>query len=1077
MSYASLIFKDSPEVVWALNEPTGDTIFTDGYVSGEDYNGEYLEDKYSRSPVPITYGGKVAVYNNGSYEDTYALDSSMFRIPSISKFTSATKSLSYTLEFWANIDFNQTSLPIGAFASIGFLDRNIDGGFFATQVFADSANGGAPTDDYSALIDGGGIAVLDATSRLGETPILRLSENSDTGVYIKDLDYLVFRLGDIGKQHYESVIHIPDFNKPLHIACVYTPTSIKIVVNGKSGNTVEITEDPFNTATSRDMFFCMPNKISGASEHFSGINFDTIAMYNVALNDEVLKRHFIYGVGYSITKSIIKGHSGTMYDAHLQNTPPLRKIDYSLQQTWSGRVQYANTEFRNSLLSTKSFASPNLYISNIDGTASYKDMINTEFIGESKAWDYISFPENSYSYLEVERYESITGGNTKQVSAKFRVDSDQPEENQQLLYVGSRTSTSALSFEIEGRNIIAKIIKNGENFVTPMEYELNASSSDFALSYSVNGNSLQISILDEAGEGYIWDIEEVGIFPLQDGYLRFGSKPIFFGSDIPINLGYNEVGRFTGQLRQIDIGYFTTAVQTWDEYPEKNNGDVYQVNFNKDFNKCDISTKGSFGTRISLIELVGPDNIGVPVNDIKMPIKIDVGSTSADITFNCGVLGLGNYVATGNIRNLHLPVIESNPMAEDVYFDIVGTVFTTDTITSPGQIEYLRVFTYPFVEDDEDNTYVEVRNNSANNNVRYYNGAKPFKSLCDFNKTTDLYRSYNTGYPVGNFSSTSSDGLDEKTPYVKIPYFGAAITTDVESKIYGVMFTGIIKEDGYEDSSLLKIDDIEIMSESIFANDDVSVYVNKELQSDESGYNKFVWNHFFVKFDNGILIEELKNIEFGSSGSPWQVDNIVVFENLLTQSQISNLYDRYFSENIVKVYSGDESLRTILINDSEKSDGRTIYQPLNDQLSFSPYIVNLASTTNIPIVTSGSTANIVIGTNLDNFKIDQTDISERLTPTGTYILLKNQLVFEENGLYLLKSVVWTGNNPAIVRLIKVNTVDGEVFFVRNGKSNKNNYFKKQGNVYAITPVQKKIVSWTGSMIPINSASYSVVTSF
>jgi hypothetical protein len=1077
MSYASLIFKDSPEVVWALNEPSGNTIFTDGYVSGEDYNGQYLEDKYTRSPVPITYGGKVAVYNSGSYDDVYSTSPHMFRIPSISKFTSATKSLSYTLEFWANINFDQTLLPIGAFESIGFLDRNIDGGFYATQIFANETDGGIPTSEYDNLADGGGITVLDATSRLGETPILKFSGNSDTGVYIKDLDYLVFKLGDIGKQHYESVVHVSDFNKPLHIACIYTPTSIKIVVNGKSGNTVEITDDPFNTVTSRDMFFCMPNKISGASEHFYGINFDTVAIYNVALNEEVLKRHYVYGLGYSVTKSTIKGHSGTMYDSHLQNTPPLRRIDYSLQQTWSGRVQYANTEFRNSILSTKSFDSPKFYISSIGQELSYKDMIKTQLLGETKAWDYVSFPANSYSYLEIERYESITGGNSKQVAAKFRAEPNRPESNQQLLYVGSRTSSSALSFEIEGRTVIAKIIKNGTDFVTPMEYDLDVSSSDFSVSYAVNGNTLQISILDEAGDGNIWDIDNVGIFPLQDGYLRFGSKPIFFGNENPINLSYSQVGRFTGQLKQIDIGYFTTAVQSWDEYPEKNNGDIYQVNFNKDFNKCDISTKGSFGTRISLIELVGPDNIGVRANAIKMPIKIDVGSTSADITFNCGVRGQGNYVTTGNIRNFHLPVIESNPLAEDVYFDIVGTVFTTDTITAPGQIEYLRIYTYPFEKDTENKTYIKVKNNSANNDVRYYNGNKPFKSLCDFNKTTDLYRSYNTGYPVGASSATSSDLLDEKTPYLRVPYYGAAITANSSSKIYGVMFTGIIKEEGYTNSSLLKIGNLEIMSNSIFDNEDALVYVNKELQDEETGYNKFVWNHFFVKFPDGIVIESLKNIDFGFSGSAWHVDNIVVFENLLSESQISNIYDRYFSENITKVYSGNETLRTVLINDSEKSDGRYIYQPLNNQMSFFPYFVNVASTTNIPIEVSGSNATLTIGTNLDNFKIDQIDISDRSNPTGIYILLKNQLLNEQNGLYDVVSVVWRGNAPVYVSMTKINTTDGQVFFVRNGKSNRNTYFKKEGNNYSVTPVQKKVVSWTGSMVPINSASYSVVTSF
>jgi len=78
MSYSALILKDSPEVFWDLNMNTGTTVKSDPFVSDSAYNGTAFT--FSRSAVPITYGGIACIQNNGSYTENYSSNNKIFSI-------------------------------------------------------------------------------------------------------------------------------------------------------------------------------------------------------------------------------------------------------------------------------------------------------------------------------------------------------------------------------------------------------------------------------------------------------------------------------------------------------------------------------------------------------------------------------------------------------------------------------------------------------------------------------------------------------------------------------------------------------------------------------------------------------------------------------------------------------------------------------------------------------------------------------------------------------------------------------------------------------------------------------------
>ena len=150
MSYSALILNDSPECVWSLEEASGTSVNPFSFILDSSYIGEYKSGKFLRSQIPIVYSGKTSICNNGAFTGTanYSTSNVMFDIPSIGKFSSETKNKSYTLEFWMNLDFDPSALSSGA------------------------------------------------SSRIGESQIVQVTGNTISGLYIRDLDYLVFKVGD-----------------------------------------------------------------------------------------------------------------------------------------------------------------------------------------------------------------------------------------------------------------------------------------------------------------------------------------------------------------------------------------------------------------------------------------------------------------------------------------------------------------------------------------------------------------------------------------------------------------------------------------------------------------------------------------------------------------------------------------------------------------------------------------------------------------------------------------------------------------------------------------------------------------
>lgn len=1013
MSYSSLIFKDAPLCVWSLEEPNGSTIvLPDNVVNDSDYEGSFNSGKFFMSSVPITNAGSFCVTNIAPFDDVvadYATDNIMFTVPSIDIFSSKTKAKQYSLEFWMNLEINPVDLA----------------------------------DNIS--------------SRIGESEIVTFSGATNTGLYIRDLDYLVFRLGDSGKKSYESYIHVPDFNTPLHIAMVYTPNTIQIFVNGKAGTETIIDSNPFNSYEERDIEFRFPNKISVDSQYFKNISYDTVAIYDQALFPSTLKRHYVYGVGKDVPREIFSSLGGIVYGSDMQRTLPQRQVSYLNRVSWTSNVILNNLVATEEDLSTVRFAKPNLFVKDESGRSkeSLSDVITSSGV---------YFPDGYFSYLEIPNYESITGGSTKKVEAKFSIDEFHQTNLQTILHVSSRSNPSTyLSFKIENRTI--KVFLSGSLILS---HTLDSLAEEFFISYYVSSGNIDITVCDDQNDISNVVSSAFNVFPMQNAYLRFGSSPLFIDSVPNSNVLASEVERFDGKVVQIDIYNSSTQTSSWSSYPVNKTGvSLYQLYPDSINQRLSIATKGTFEMTVSLANLVPSTDFSKNLSEVNLATKVVIGSQSAKIKYDLIKTTGGspvNIETNKDIRLLNLPLITSAPPnVSDVQYKISGELVSTDSEYLPGILDHLVIYSYPILTDSG-KSYIDVKSDSSGDNVRYYSGQNnllenyPFKRLPDIDQTTDLYRSFNTGFTVGEFYGTY--------PYVKIPFNTSGISSPDE-KIYLVMFTGILKSGSKENMNLLKIGSTQV-SWATPEPSGVELYINGSRYSESTNYNQKTWNLYAVKFTSGVTIPQDIEIGYGV-GSGWVVDNLSVFTTNVTSSDIGKMYKEYFGTIPTKVVDGhpepfigsisEDPLNpfdtSMLLLDSEKSNGNVVYQPLVGQEGFYSYSISprLASTVNIPIVyVSGNVYSYTFNLNRDSQKIDNVEPA-----VGDVILLKDQINTTQNGIYIV-----TAKTTTSMQFTKQTDPPNKyLVFVKEGFVNKNYYFQRNSttDTYSNSVVQRKVSAY------------------
>jgi hypothetical protein len=493
---------------------------------------------------------------------------------------------------------------------------------------------------------------------------------------------------------------------------------------------------------------------------------------------------------------------------------------------------------------------------------------------------------------------------------------------------------------------------------------------------------------------------------------------------------------------------------------------LYQAYPIKSEERFGVSVNGTFEFGFSLSDLVETQFLETSVNDIKLPIAVDIGSNISDVKYTLEKVVDGvttQIISSANavdLRYLHLPNFSSSPpKVKELYFSVKGTLKSIDNEKYPGKLGYLRIYSYN-AKNDESVKYLEINTDSRGSNPRIYTTVSssvqfPFKKIADVKAQTDLYRSFNTGIQVGSIGS----GVYEKSNYVSLPL--TTTPTNGDLTYFSVMFAARAKS-GVTDINLLKYGNTEIKWSTRNSgvlhptNGTAKLFINGDPYDSGKTYNINVWNHYAIVFNEGNAIPNTNPLIFGFGGSAWQLDNLLITSGRPNAEAVKRIYSNAFSIYTERRGYGSSSLFGMYVNDSDLRSSRNVFQPLSKQLSFSSQRIDVASNEAYAITPTGSSFFINYRGLRDLLKIDGVELR-----VGTVVLFKNQGTNNaSNGIYQVSSI--TATNIILAKL--TNPSNFQVVYVSGGKDNKNYYFIRDNlNNYTVEIVQRKIVSYKSNL--------------
>lgn len=848
-----------------------------------------------------------------------------------------------------------------------------------------------------------------------ETVILR-KPNSATGLYIKD-NYLIFRVGD--QDTIATSLPIDTFNKPLHIAMSYTPKGISLFVNGVQSSIPILNLRYFTkTYNSADEYF----EFFGSSS--LGIYVDSIAIYNYQFNATIAKRHFIYGVGYDISRFAISAKAGTMYSMHMENTSKFYSLSYNNKSSWSNNLVIENNSLeiqKDGYLTTKNYSTiEHVTLSDV----SYETMYGSTD-GE------ISFPHGTSLYV-ADKVASFPNGMISKLDL-----------------TGATWTTKQLLFKIDsltnaGISVYAEKIGPDYKIYYSTEYIDKTKKVDTALLstttqitgkvylgfYELN-NNLSLFLYTPSNQ-YIESNTGLEL-PLMSSSISFGGESIspFANTEILPSSG-TDTNRFTGKLNL--IGALKDASLIPQNFTELENYDYnYKISPSKE-KRLLRYTKGKakfyVGCRFLGTTSVLPHRIDLGYGEVEGDSFVKVEATVYNETSE--LLAAQEILNGDPIKGLVGQAITDHV----VRFDI--TMESDDYELYPPTLQYFNLNVF-----NSTNSSVEMRSDIGSQNITITPKSGKDLYLPEVKKTPSMYYGNTTGLKVGD-------------QYGTVNYSAKAIGTESTEGISTIIFTA--KPTTTSQCRFIYSNPVIIRQTSgtvAIAGSGITgtVYVNG-LPTTSAETNE--WNHYTIVLDNPIPIDTISGtaIEIGNSSSTtgtFYIDNLCFLESKFTAAQVLKYYNLFYSSYSEPVK--DSSVLNINFYDKEVRHENTEYELLPDQTSIKT-TVSLAATENYTL----SSNQINYSNDIDLIEIDSVSTPTLASPVT--VLLANQTSSANRGVYSVGFSDGIATFTANPSLEAADIATGDLVYVQYGDENGKEFLQKQSNgTYSQVFMTNKIVSY------------------
>jgi hypothetical protein len=850
-----------------------------------------------------------------------------------------------------------------------------------------------------------------------ETVILR-KPNSATGLYIKD-NYLIFRVGD--QDTIATSLPVDTFNKPLHIAMTYTPKGISLFVNGVEASVSILNLRYFTKTYSPD------------DEYFDffgsqslGIYVDSIAIYSYPFTSTVSKRHFIYGVGYDISRFSISSKAGTMYSMDMENTSKFYSISYNSPSSWTNNLVIENNSLevqKDGYLTTNNYSIiEHLTFSDVNYETMY-GLVDGE----------ISFPHGTSLYI-ADKVSSFPNGMISKLDF-----TEATWTTKQLLFKIDSSTNAGISVYAEKIGSDYKIYysteyvdgtKKEDNDTLLLSTTTQISGKVYIGFYELN-NILSLFLYTPSNQ-YIATNTTLEL-PLMSSSISFGAESItpFSNTEIfPSN--EIETNRFTGKLNLIGALKDTSFIPQ--DFIESENYDYnYKISPSKE-KRLLRYTKGK-ATFYLGTNFLGTTNV--------LPHRIDLGYGE--------VYGDSFVKVEATVYNETSELLASQPILNgDPIKGLVGQSITDHVIRFdvtmksddyelyPPTLQYFNLNVFNSI-----NSSIEMRSNIGSQNITITPKSGKDLYLPEVKKTPSMYYGNTSGLKIGD-------------QYGTINYSAKAIGTESTEGISTIMFTA--KPTTTSQCRFIYSNPVIIRQTSgtvAIAGSGITgtVYING-LPTTSAETNE--WNHYTIVLDDPIPIDTITGtlIEIGNSSSTtgtFYIDNLCLLESKLSSDQALKYYNLFYSSYSEPVK--DSSVLNINFYDKEVRHDNIEYELLPNQNSIKA-TVSLAATENYTI-----TANVIDYSNdIDLIEIDS--ISAPTLARPVTVLLANQTSAADRGVYSIGFSGGVSTFTADTSLEATDIATGDLIYVQYGDENGKEFLQKQSNgTYSQVFLTNKIVSY------------------
>jgi len=861
---------------------------------------------------------------------------------------------------------------------------------------------------------------LKITNSIKDERVIVRKPNSATGLYIKD-NYLIFRVGD--QDTVATSLPVDTFNKPLHIAMTYTPKGISLFVNGVESS-IPVSNLRYFTKTynSADEYF----EFFGSSS--LGIYIDSIAIYGYPFTSIIAKRHFIYGVGYDISKFVISSKAGTMYSMHMENTSKFYSLSYNSPSSWSNNLVIENNTLeiqKDGYLTTNNYSTiehvtfsdvnyetmygstngeisfphgTSLYVSDKVGSFPNGMVSKLDFTGTTWTTKQLLFRIDSSTNAGLSVYAEKIGSDYKIYYSTEYVDGTKKQDNDTILLSTATEITGKVYLGFyESNNILSLFLYTPSNQYTETDTTLELPLISSSISFGAEGISL------------------------------FANTEIFPSSE-------TETNRFTGKLNLIGALKDTTSIPS--NFTELENYDYnYKITPSKE-KRLLRYTKGKakfyLGTNFLGTTNVLPHRIDLGYGEVEGDSFVKVEATVYNETSE--ILPAQEILNGDPIKGLVGQEITDNV----IRFDI--TMESDDYEIYPPTLQYFNLNVF-----NSTNSSIEMKSDIGTQNITITPKSGKDLYLPEVRKTPSMYYGNTTGLKIGD-------------QYGTINYSAKAIGTESTEGISTIIFTAKpITSPETNEHRFIYSNPVIIRQTSgtvAIAGTGITgtVYING-LATTSAETNE--WNHYTIVLDNPIPINTLTGtpIEIGNSSSTtgtFYIDNLCFLESKLTATQALKYYNLFYSSYSESVK--DSTVLNINFYDKEVRHDNIEYELLPDQNSIKA-TVSLAATENYTL-----TANAINYSNdIDLIEIDSISSD---TIASVTVLLANQTSSADRGVYSISFSSGVATFTPNTSLEAADIATGDLIYVQYGDENGKEFLQKQSDgTYDQVFMTNKIVSY------------------